>query len=146
MKIKLSTSESNCLIELLYLGNWLANSNKHSDKKTEKYELLFYKVYKQLLFGEPDETDLYNRLIEIIEYYNNSMLFTEFARHYAEYKYPINKYIVNEINNEITMQYAANSVLKSACEKELQTNGFKNINVMLPDLSDEMKDKFESLK
>ena len=146
MVLELSKNESKSLVELLYLGNWMANSTKSNGKKTQKYEALFNNISMKILSGMPNEQELYNRLIDIIEFYNSNNLFPEFAKQYANYVYPLNQHEDTTINDEYVMRYCANSVLKEACENELQTSGFQNVKVILPNLTDKIKERFNSIK
>ena len=141
--LNFSKSEIDTLVELVYLGNWLTSSAMRSKCDSEKYNELFLKISGACNL---EEEEIYCRLQWIIERYNNSILFSEFAKQYADHKYPIDLVAVKKGDQGALMQYAGNCVFKIACEKELETNGLKCVSVALPDLSDEIKERYNSLK
>lgn len=148
MELKLSKNETNAFIELLYLGNWIANSIKSPYNKIEKYESLFCKINEQF-FTEGkkfDEEELYNKLSKIIEFYDGGILYSVLAKHYADYKCPTDSSKFNKENDADLLQYISNGVIRDVCENELKSNGFKNIYIELPNLNEKIEEKFNIIK
>ncbi|MCL2860925.1 MAG: hypothetical protein FWE22_00720 [Firmicutes bacterium] len=129
MKIEFTDNEIGTLIELAYLGNWLVNSTKLSNDRINKYDTLFDKILSMQKSGVEQyeyKEELHDRLNEIIKQFEADILPSIVAKAYADFLYP------NELGS--IKQIASRKKIRELCEKELRTNGFKNVKI---DISEE---------
>jgi len=138
MKIIFLENEVDTLVELAYLGNWIANATKLSDKRIKRFDALYNKILDQAGSEVPKEMnqeDLYDNVEEIIKEYETDILPSLFAKMFADFLYSsscgVNKFAF--IKNCVS-----HKVFRALCERELRTNGFKNVQILLPELEQEI--------
>ena len=126
MEICIKDKDIEMLIELLYLGNWIINSNLTPEKTIIKYEKLYKKIFKlvkdEIEFGYED---LYDRMSKFIEKYNTDIFPIEFARQYADLKKPI---AVSK--DKIVESFGQNREYRKKIEMEIKLNGLMNIEIL----------------
>ena len=127
MKINIAEKDIGIFIDLLYLGNWIINSNYIADKMLNKYE----KVFKQLFRSVEDVValeyeDLYDRVEKFIQKYNSDVFPSEFARQYADLKMPI-----DTSKDKAIESFETNREFRENIEKEILKHGLRNIQVTI---------------
>ena len=122
MEICIKVKDIEMLIELLYLGNWIINSNFTADKMVNNYEKLFKKLFKSVESSLAFEyEDLHGRVDKFIKKYNSDILPSEFARQYADIKMPI-----DISRDKVIDSFEENRQFREKLEKEIEKHGLRN--------------------
>ena len=140
MKFNFSKKEIETLVELVYLGNWTANAARSSDERVECYDRLFNKIFDEAqteIQKEMSQEDLYDNVEGIIKRYETDIFPSLFAKQYADFLYP---YCNDTDRNDFIKKYVPHKVFRELCEKEMRANGFRNIQILLPELENKIEE------
>lgn len=142
VKMQFSAEEFEVLSDLIFLGNWIVNASRLADKSIKKYEDLTTKMLELFMNDRTDDdrsediTDYYyDKLVDLIDYYDNKGYLVKLAENMAKHKYPDIKdtkdenFFINHIR-----QFAA----KEAYEKTLQKDGLKAVEIKVDNLNEKI--------
>ena len=128
MELSFTKEEIKKIIKLIYLGNWLINSNTQQENRILIYDNILYRFIdlfaKSHLHKSLTNEEIHDEVEQYINKYNLDVFSKEFAKRYADKVCPITQKTDSFKNNILI-----NHTIKTRCEQEIKNNGLKNVNL-----------------